>query len=97
MKFSKINKGDIVYESCKYARLTIEIKVLTQPESEEIESFGNKKALRWSFKGQTAKGKIGFMETEGCEHYGPRLSDYPEYSFPVLKLDGTKEEFDYQF
>jgi hypothetical protein len=86
IKIKDLKVGDIIYQSNQ--RVTMEVEVKTSPEFKQNDAY-----LQWSFIGKTCDGEIEFMETEGLEHYGPKLSRQVDYTGDIYKIDGTIEEY----
>jgi hypothetical protein len=80
---SELQVGDVFYE--RHLRLEV-VDVPTKTWSETLEAF------KWQWKAKTEDGReIEYLITEGHEHYGPQLSDYPAYVFFQPESFETKE------
>ncbi len=76
---NELKIGDTLYEY-GYG-LELITKVITTPISTDIE-INNKLYKQWSWKSmvQNSNAIVDYVITEGMEHYGPKLYDYPAYS-----------------
>lgn len=65
MNFSDINKGDRLVEDVCGAAMPFTVR--TQPVND---------SGKWTFEGVDATGEtISFLQTEGLEHYGPKIME----------------------
>lgn len=71
---SKLEVGDIIYENA-YGE-SEEVEITSKPVKTYSESL---QANQWTFTGKTGRSNGDFLITEGQEHYGPNLTDEPEY------------------
>jgi hypothetical protein len=94
MDYSKIKKGDILYESSY--NLTIEVKVISDPiyvEIPEGERSAPCEIWRISFTAESGNGEIEYnISPIGLMYNCGRFSYYPEYSGQILRLNGKWEE-----
>ena len=82
--YKKIKIGDIHYEQ-SYG-ITVTVEVISKPTKTLYDKLDNEERYQWKWSskiiesnGMTVGSVIDYTVTEGLEHYGPDLYDYPAY------------------
>lgn len=70
--------GNVIWDSSQYGN--IELKVLEEPIETFSESL-NAHQLKWVCSAIASGEKLEYLITEGLEHYGPSLYNFPAYTF----------------